>query len=199
MSDPMAGISTVTIGGLRFRPMIDAGQIHDGVARIAAQLAVRYAGRRPILLCVLNGAALFHADLVRMLPIPLELDYLRVASYHGGTVSSGEIIFTAEPGTQMAGRNVILVEDIVDTGRTVERLRGYCMEKGAESVEVATLLYKRDAHLIGREPEYAAFQIPNRFVIGFGLDYLQEGRNLPAIFVLEHDRIAPTPTEASDL
>jgi hypoxanthine phosphoribosyltransferase len=175
----------VTVGDLRFVPMIDAGRIEWEVTRLGASLTERYADRRPLVVCVLNGAAVFHADLIRRMPIPLEVDYVRVSSYEGGLVSSGAINFTAGAGTLLDGRNVILVEDIVDTGRTALALRRYFRENGAASVEVAALLYKREADLIGAEPEYVAFEIPNRFVVGYGLDYMQQGRNLPAIYVLD--------------
>jgi hypoxanthine phosphoribosyltransferase len=165
--------------------MIAADELAIGIARVASQLTGRYAGLRPVVICVLNGAALFHADLIRLLPFPLEVDYMRVASYHGGLSSTGTLNFTAEPGTQIRGRNVIVVEDIVDSGRTVESIREFCLNAGAESVEVATLLYKREAHQFGAPPEYRAFEIPDRFVIGFGLDYKNEGRNLPAVYVLD--------------
>ncbi len=169
----------------RFVPMIPADVLRQGIGRVADRLADRYADAFPVMVCVLNGAAMFHADLVRMMPIPLQLDYLRVSSYGGGMQSSGTIIFTTECSTQIAGRHVIICEDIVDTGRTARRLREYCAEQDAASVALATLLYKREADMIGDEPEYVAFEIPDRFVIGYGLDYMQEGRNLPAIYVLD--------------
>jgi hypoxanthine phosphoribosyltransferase len=185
MGEPLVEGETISIGEFRFRRMITAEEIGRGIARVAVQLTGRYAGVKPVVLCVLNGAALFHADLIRQMPFPLEVDYMRVASYHGGLSSTGTLNFTAEPGTQIRGRNVIVVEDIVDSGRTVESIRDYCINAGAESVEVATLLYKRQAHQMGAPPEYAAFEIPDRFVIGFGLDYRNEGRNLPAVYVLD--------------
>ena len=180
----------MAIGDLRFVPMIDRGEILEGVGRVAAELTERWSGKLPLMVCVLNGAAIFHADLVRMMPIPLEVDYLRVSSYQGGLSSSGTIIFTANLSTQITGRNVIVVEDIVDTGRTADRLRRHMLESGAATVEIATLLYKGEADLVGRRPEYVAFDIPDRFVVGYGLDYMQQGRNLPAIHVL--DDLPPT-------
>ena len=179
------GNDNVVIGGLRFGPMIAQERIREGIARIAMQLTADYAVADPVMVCVLNGAAIFHADLIRQLRFPLAVDYLRVSSYGGEMESSGRVTFSAIPGTQTAGRNVIIVEDIVDTGRTVARLREYFHEQGADSVAVVTLLYKRDAHHLGPPPEYVVFDIPNRFVVGFGLDYHEQGRNLPGIYVLE--------------
>jgi hypoxanthine phosphoribosyltransferase len=181
----VAGGTVVEIGGLRFVPMIDAASIDREITRLGERIAERYAGADPIVVCVLSGAAIFHADLVRKLPFPAELDYIRVSSYHGELASSGTIIFTAEGSTRAEGRNVIIVEDIVDTGRTVHRLREYFKEQGAASVAVAALLYKREADIHGVAPEFVAFEIPNRFVIGYGLDYMELGRNLPAIYLLD--------------
>jgi len=187
MRQSVARSEPVMIGALRFVGMIGAEVIEREVERLGSDLTSRYAGLNPILICVLNGAAIFHADLVRALRFPIELDYIRVSSYNGGLESSGTIIFTAEGSTRVEGRHVILVEDIVDTGRTVQRLREYFTEQGAASVSAAALLYKREADLIGRAPEFVAFEIPNRFVIGYGLDYMGQGRNLPAVYVLDDE------------
>jgi hypoxanthine phosphoribosyltransferase len=185
MSDAESPVDTVVVGGLPFRPMIGPERIREGIDRMATQLTADYAVAEPVMVCVLNGAAIFHADLVRQLRFPLALDYIRVSSYRGEIESSREVTFSAAPGTQTAGRNVIIVEDIVDTGRTVARLRDYFHEQGADSVAVVTLLYKRDAHHMGPPPDYVVFEIPNRFVVGYGLDYRELGRNLPGIFVLD--------------
>jgi hypoxanthine phosphoribosyltransferase len=185
LNQSVSGAGAIEIAGLRFVPMISREAIAAEVARVAESIGERYAAANPIVICVLSGAAIFHADLVRKLPFPLELDYVRVSSYNGSLASSGTIIFTAECSTRPDGRNVILVEDIVDTGRTVHRLREYFTERGAASVAVASLLYKREADLFAHAPEFVAFEIPNRFVIGYGLDYTGQGRNLPGVYVLD--------------
>jgi hypoxanthine phosphoribosyltransferase len=174
------------IGDLLFEEMIPPGAINAAIARIAGELSRNYAESSPLVVCVLNGAAIFHADLIRMMPIPLEVDYVRVASYHGGIASTGNVKFTAGPSTQIEGRNVILVEDIVDTGRTVDGLRRFFNDLGARSVVTAALLFKPDAHALGEPPEHRGFEIPNRFVVGFGLDYRHQGRNLPGIYVVKN-------------
>ncbi|HVK39264.1 MAG TPA: hypoxanthine phosphoribosyltransferase [Candidatus Kapabacteria bacterium] len=165
--------------------MIDQEVIAGRIAELGAELTEAYAGRLPLLVGVLNGAAPFHADLARAMEIPLTVDFLRVGSYGNGMSSSGTLDFTAECSTLIAGRNVIIVEDIVDTGRTIRRLREYFAGRGAASVAVAAMLYKQEADLIGIRPEYVGFTIPDRFVVGFGLDYRQEGRNLRHVYVLE--------------
>jgi hypoxanthine phosphoribosyltransferase len=175
----------VEIGGLLFRRMIDEDRIIGRIAQMGEELSAALAAELPLMIGVLNGGAIFHSELIRAMPIPLTVDYLRVASYGDGTTSSGNLTFSADCGTEIGGRNVILVEDIVDTGRTVLRLRDHLLARGAKSVAVAALLYKREADLFEGPPEYVGFEIPDRFVIGFGLDYRQEGRNLRHIYALE--------------
>jgi hypoxanthine phosphoribosyltransferase len=185
MSAAVGFDTIVQIGEHRFRRMIDEEVIQRRIAELGMELASEYAGRLPLLVGVLNGGAPFHTDLVRAMEIPLTVDYLRVASYGDGMSSTGTLDFTAECSTLIAGRNVIIVEDIVDTGRTIRHLREYFAGRGASTVAVAALLYKEEADLFGSRPEYVGFVIPDRFVVGFGLDYKQEGRNLRHIHVLE--------------
>lgn len=184
MGKPLTGGPRVQVEDRTFELMIDAAALEREISALAMRLAERYEGELPLVVCVLSGAAMFHADLVRRMPIAMELDYIRVSSYNGLTESSGTVNFIAGGSTQAAGRNVILVEDIVDTGMTVRKLRSHYRDQGARSVEVVALLYKREADRFGEAPEYVAFEIPNRFVIGFGLDYRQQGRNLPGIYAL---------------
>lgn len=176
---------SISIGDLRFRRLIAYDELERRIDGLAGEISAAYDGKFPMLIGVLNGAAPFHADLTRAMEIPLTVDFLRVASYGDAMSSSGKLEFTAECGTPIAGRNVIIVEDIVDTGRTVRRLREYFVDNGAESVAVASLLYKREADLFGAPPEFIGFEIADRFVVGFGLDYKQEGRNLRHVYVLD--------------
>jgi len=172
--------------------MIPEEEIREQIRRIASQLTERYRQKNPLMLCVLNGAAFFHADLVRAMPIPLSVDYLRMSSYGEGMKSSGALTFTAYPGTEIGGRNVIVVEDIVDTGLTSARLREYLLQQGAKTVAVAALLFKPGAFRGDTPPEYIGLPIPDSFVVGFGLDLAQQGRNFPAIYVLDE----PQPMHA---
>ncbi|MCE7934254.1 MAG: hypoxanthine phosphoribosyltransferase [Chlorobi bacterium CHB2] len=175
----------ISVGGRFFKLMIPERELHQQINRVAGQLAERYRHSNPLMLCILNGAAIFHADLIRQMPIPLSVDYLRVSSYGDGMQSLGALTFTARPGTEIAGRNVIVVEDIVDTGRTSARLREYLLQQGAASVAVAALLFKPEAFGGQAPPEFIGIEIPDRFVVGFGLDFAQQGRNLPAIYALD--------------
>lgn len=178
----------IVVNGNLFVPFISPEEIGEGVARVAESLHGRYKGTMPLVICVLKGATLFFADLLRSLDFPVTIDFVRASSYGDEMKSSGTLSFTAEPGTEITGRNVIVVEDIIDTGRTVAALRQYFVERHAASVEVAALLYKPEAHSAGEKPEHVAFEIPDRFVVGYGLDYAEQGRNLPGIYVLAGDQ-----------
>lgn len=178
----VAGEEIIQLHDLRFAPLISAEQIAQAVAGLGAMLTNKLRGVCPLMLCVLNGAVPFHTDLVRAMPIDLEVDYIRVSSYRGGLESSGEVELVAEPRTKVEGRYVMVVEDVVDTGRTVAALRAWLEAKGARVVEVATLLFKPDALVAGTVPEHVVFTIPDRFVVGYGLDYRELGRNLPAVY-----------------
>jgi len=175
----------VNVGGQWFRLMISNQELCQQIGRIAAQLTEDYCQKNPLVVCVLNGAAIFHADLIRGMPIPLSVDYIRVSSYGQGMRSSGALTFTAYPSTEIHGRNVIVVEDIVDSGLTSARIREYLTEQGAASVAVAALLFKPEAFRGNIPPEFVGIEIPDSFVVGFGLDFAQQGRNLPAIYALD--------------
>lgn len=185
-----ASLLPVTLGDLRFLPLISPDEIAQEVRHLAATLTEIHRTQPPLVVCVLGGAAPFHTDLIRAMPIDLEVDYLRIASYHGGLVSTGELIITAPPSTQAGGRNVIIVDDIVDTGRTIRSLYELYRQQGAAHIETAALLFKPEAaESTGYRPDHVCFEIPDRFVVGYGLDYNGLGRNLPAIYVLD------TPSE----
>lgn len=179
----------IVLNDRRFVPFISQEEIAAGVESVAGEIRSRHRESAPLLVCVLKGATLFFADLVRRLDFPVTIDFVRVSSYGDGMASSGKLTFTAEPGTELTGRNVIVVEDIIDTGRTVSSLRAYFKERGAACVEVATLLHKPEADCSNESPEYVAFEIPNRFVVGYGLDYAEHGRNLPGIYVLAEEEV----------
>lgn len=174
---------SIAIDDLRFVSMIRREEIARAVDRIADEIAATHHGRRPLLLCILSGAAAFHADLMRRLAFPLEADYIRVSSYNGGIRSSSITRITSFPSTQMAGRNVIVVDDVVDTGKTIRAVADHIRRQGAASIETAALLYKPDADVIGIPPDYVGFRIPKTFVVGYGLDYHGLGRNLEHLYM----------------
>lgn len=175
---------SVTIRGRRFVPLISPEEIDRAVERVAAAIAASDVVH-PLFLCVLKGGTFFLADLVRRIPLPATIAFVRSTSYGEGMRSSGAPTFTEDAGTDVEGRDVIIVEDIVDTGVTVAQLRTRLMERGAASVRTAAFLYKPRGAGGAERPDYFGFDIPDRFVIGYGLDYAEEGRHLPGIYVLE--------------
>ena len=197
--NPSYSPESLVVKGERFVPYISAEEIAKAVNVIGRELDQDLGDTQtetPLLLvCVLKGATLFFADLVRSLKRPVYMEFVRASSYGEGMVSSGSLTFTALSGTEIEGRNVILVEDIIDTGKTVSALRRYFIDKKAASVKVAALLYKPDMDNGSKKPEYVGFEIPNHFVIGYGLDYAEEGRNLGGIYVLEEKEFSAISCE----
>lgn len=168
-----------------FVESISEVEIKTRIAELGKHLNETYKGKNPLIVSVLNGAFLFTADLVRHLDWDPEIQFMRVSSYEGGTSSLGRIRILHDLECSVAGRDVLFVEDIVDTGTTLEWLRKYLMSKDANSVELVTLLFKKDAFKAATPPEYIGFSIPNLFVVGYGMDYGERGRALPSIYVLK--------------
>jgi hypoxanthine phosphoribosyltransferase len=159
-------------------------QIHAKLAELARRLEADYEGTKPLLVGVLRGAVMVMADLARELTIPIEMDWMAVSSYGSGTQSSGVVRILKDLDTDLDGRHVIIVEDIIDSGLTLSWLRGNLETRGAASVEIVALLRKPDAAKVEVDVKYAGFEIPNAFVIGYGLDYAEQYRNLRGIAVL---------------
>ena len=159
-------------------------QIHAKLAELARRIETDYAGTKPLLVGVLRGAVMVMADLARELTIPIEMDWMAVSSYGSGTHSSGVVRILKDLDTDLHGRHVIIVEDIIDSGLTLSWLRANLETRGAESVEIVALLRKPDAAKVEVDVKYEGFQIPNAFVIGYGLDYAEQYRNLRGIGVL---------------
>jgi hypoxanthine phosphoribosyltransferase len=153
---------------------------------LAAQLTADYAGKELTVVAVLNGSLMFMADLLRRIPLPLRLDCLSVSSYHGGTESTGTVTFDQHSLPDIDGRHVLIIDDILDTGRTLaaicEKLRRECRPL---SVKSCVLLTKKKARAVAVEADYFGFAIENEFVIGYGLDYAERYRNLPFVGVLK--------------
>lgn len=160
-------------------------QIQQRLAEIAAQVDVDYAGRDLLLVGVLKGATMVVADFMRHLRSHVTVDWMAVSSYGSGTQSSGVVRILKDLDTDLQGRNVLVVEDILDTGLTLSWLLRNLQSRGAESVEVFTLLRKPEALRIPVEPRYVGFDIPNVFVVGYGLDYAERYRNLRQVSVLD--------------
>lgn len=164
--------------------LLSSEEVQARVAELGAQLAADYAGRDPVLVSVLKGSIIFLADLVRAMPIPLSIDLMEVSSYGASTESSGQVRILKDLSTSISDREVIVVEDIIDTGLTLNYLLRYLADKGPASISICCLLDKPARRLAEIEIDYRGFTIPDRFVIGYGLDYGERYRNLPYIGVL---------------
>lgn len=174
----------LTIKDKTFIPFISAETIQARIQELANQINQEYADKQPLIVVVLNGAFVFAADLVKHLTIPCEITFIRVASY-AATESSGQLKQILGLNDDIAGRDLILVEDIVDTGLTICEVCSQLQAKSPASIAIATLLFKPTALKKPLDLHYVGFEIENRFVLGYGLDYDGLGRNTPDILVLE--------------
>ena len=156
-------------------------QLQARIVELAAKIREDFRNREPHLICVLNGAFMFHADLVRALGVPCTIDFLQASSYGDAKQSSGEVRLVKDLQFPLSGRHVILVEDIVDTGITMNYLLHYLEGRGPASLKVAALLSKPSRRKVEVPVEYLGFTIPDAFVYGYGLDRSQYDRNLPFI------------------
>jgi hypoxanthine phosphoribosyltransferase len=156
---------------------------------IAAEIVRDYRDRELTVIAVLNGSLIFMADLLRRIPLPLKLDCLSVASYHGGTKSSGEVVFRQVALPDVTGRHILILDDILDSGLTLNAIRRKLEEAKPLSVRVCVLLEKQIPRAAPIDADYIGFKIANEFVVGYGLDYMERYRNLPCIGVLRKDLI----------
>ncbi len=167
------------------RIMITEEQIQEKVTEVAKQLNQDYVGTKPLVVGILKGSIIFYADLIRHLEMPMELDFMAVSSYGSGTVSSGVLKIRKDLDTSVKGRNVIIVEDIIDSGFTLLSLKNELLRRGAQSVKIVTLLNKPARRTYPIDPDYFCFEIEDEFVIGYGLDYDEMYRCLPYIGILK--------------
>ena len=164
--------------------LLDADAIQKRIAELAAQLSRDYAGKNPLLVCILKGATPFHSDLIRRMDIPLAVDFIAVASYGDSTKSTGEVKLIKDLDKSVTGQHVVIVEDIVDTGLTLNYLKNLLANREPADIRICALLSKPARRLIDVTIDYLGFDIPDEFVIGYGLDYAERYRNLPYIGVL---------------
>ena len=176
-------MSIVKIKDKTFRTFIPEEQIAERVKAVAERINEDLAGKNPLFLAVLNGSFIFAADLMRNITIPCEISFVKLASYQG-TTSTGVIKEVIGLNEDLSGRTVVILEDIVDTGFTIKRMIETLGTRGPESVHVCTLLLKPGKLQVPLNIEYAAMEIPNDFIVGYGLDYDQQGRNLRDIYTL---------------
>jgi hypoxanthine phosphoribosyltransferase len=167
--------------------VVDAASLQTRVAELGAAITADYVGRAPLLIGVLKGAAMFMSDLARAIALPLEIDFMAVSSYGNATRTSGVVRIVKDLDIDLTGRDVVIVEDIVDSGLTLSYLRRTLAARGAASLEVCALLVREGLQKTEEDLRYVGFRIPPKFVVGYGLDYAEKYRNLPYVCVFEGD------------
>lgn len=178
----------VKVGDKEFTISISASHIQQRVADVAAQINQDFKGERPLFLAVLNGSFVFAADLLRHITLPCEISFVRLASYQG-TCSTGKVQKLIGLTESLKGRTVIIVEDIIDSGLTMKELLAMVQAEAPKQVRIASLLVKPDNLKVDLDIPYCCFKIPNDFIVGYGLDYDGEGRNLPDIYTVVPDSL----------
>lgn len=176
------------------RVLYSEADIAKAAKRVGLQLAADYTDRTPVILSVLKGAVLWTVDVMRYMQYA-EVEFIDVSSYHGGVSSSGKVDLVTDIQIDIAGRDVIIMEDIVDSGRSLKFMIDLLKDRGAASVKTASLLDKKDGRIVDAVVDYVGFDVPNAFVVGYGLDYKRLYRNLPYVGVLKRDVYAPEHRE----
>ena len=176
-------MSTIKIHDKVFRTSYSEAEILQHVKAVADRLNKDMEGKNPLFLAVLNGSFIFAADLMRMITIPCEISFVKLASYQG-TLSTGKVKEVIGINEDITGRTVVIIEDIVESGLTMKRMIDTLGTRNPESVHICTLLLKPEKLEVDLNVEYAAMEIPSDFIVGYGLDYNQQGRNLREIYTL---------------
>lgn len=169
------------------RILIDRNDIAATISRLAAEISRDYFDKYPLLIGILKGSFMFMADLVRLLEFPLEIDFIRLSSYGQGTESSGKVEVIQGLRSPVINRNILIIEDIIDTGLTTTFLMDYLSKEKPTSIRLCTLTDKPDGHKIQVHIDYLGMTVPDKFLVGYGLDCNEQYRNLPDICVLEED------------
>lgn len=169
------------------RVLLSEEEVDAKIRQIGEQISKDYAGKQVHLVCVLKGGSFFMCELAKRISVPVSLDFMSVSSYGDKTTSCGVVRIVKDLDESLAGKDVIVVEDIVDTGRTLSYLLKNLQDRGPASLKLCTLLDKPDRRVTDVKVDYTCFEIPDEFVVGYGLDYAQKYRNLPYIGVVELD------------
>ncbi|WP_025729322.1 hypoxanthine phosphoribosyltransferase [Atopobacter phocae] len=167
--------------------LVTEEEISERIKSLGQAITEDYAGKEPLVICILKGAAFFMTDLVRYMDLKVDIDFMDVDSYGDAFETSGDVKIVKDLSTSVANRDVIIVEDIIDTGTTLHYLVDLLKYRQANSIKIVTLLDKPDRRRFGLTPDYIGLEVPNEFVVGYGLDYLQRYRNLPYIGVLKEE------------
>lgn len=176
----------IVINGDRFVPYLSAEQIKNRVKELATQINKDYQGKVPIFIGILNGSFIFFADLIREISLDCEVDFLKLSSYGDAKITSGQVKLLKDLNCQVTGRDIIVVEDVIDSGLSIEFMKKIISKENPASLRVVTLLLKKSVAKVNFPIDYVGFEIPPEFVIGYGLDYAQKVRNLRSIY-----RLAP--------
>lgn len=171
----------------RIRELISEEDVAKKIAEIGAQISRDYAGESVYLLCILKGGVFFTTELAKHITVPVNIDFMSVSSYGGETTSSGIVRIVKDLDTPIEGKNVLIAEDIIDTGRTLAYLMEHLKQRKPKSLKLCTLLDKPERRVSDVKVDYTGFEIPDEFVVGYGLDYDQRYRNLPYVGVIEFD------------
>ncbi len=168
--------------------LITEEQIQSRIRELGEVLTREYAGKNPVIVGVLKGVVIFYADMVRQIKVPCQMDFMWLSSYQG-TSSTGEMIVKRDVGVDIRGRHVLILEDIYDTGSSLDFTYRHLMSKGPASLKICTLLDKPERRKPGitLKPDYVGFTVPNAFVVGYGLDYNEQYRNLPYVGILKSE------------
>lgn len=169
----------------KFRILISEEKIEKRLRELGRQITEDYRDKNPIMIGVLNGGFIFMADIVRHVEIDLEVDFIKISSYGNATTSSGEVKMLKDINAEVNGRHILVVEDIVDTGLSIRFLQKKFLELEPASLKFVSFLLKKDNAQVENSIDYVGFEIPNEFVVGYGLDHKQILRNLPAIYVMD--------------
>lgn len=176
--------TSVTINGDRFELYLSEEQILRRVHELAGEINRDYANHTPIFIGILNGSFIFFSDLIREITVDCEVDFLKLSSYGDAKISSGRVTLLKDLNCQVEGRDIVIVEDIVDSGLSIEFIKKLVLRENPKSFKVVTLLLKKDVAKLSVPIDYVGFEIPPEFVIGYGLDYAQKVRNLRSIYRL---------------
>jgi hypoxanthine phosphoribosyltransferase len=166
------------------KPFIKESSIKDKVKELAQRLNRDYEGKTPIFIGILNGSFIFLSDLIREINVDCEIDFMKLSSYGDNQISSGNIKILKELNCQIEGRDIVLVEDIIDSGLSIKYMRTLVEKENPKSLKIVALLFKKNVSNLDFEIDYVGFEIENEFVVGYGLDHAQKYRNLKGIYVL---------------
>ena len=167
------------------RVMISEAEVAKRIEEMGRQISEDYAGKQIHLICILKGGVFFMCELAKRISVPVSMDFMSVGSYGDGTTSSGVVRIAKDLDESLEGKDVLVVEDIIDSGRTLYYLLDVLKKRGPESMKLCTLLDKPDRRVRDVKVDYVGFEIPDEFVVGYGLDYAQKYRNLPYIWIVE--------------